>query len=168
MGCRHVYGYLWRPIAHSVYYHVLLQHAVGGRPWIWHERNSNGFFIKQIRFQSKASVVFSVTSRIYWFLLNKLNGFSQQKTNEYLNSAEQITRNGIVNLVSVLITSWDYTKCCSINQLWKALMEHMSEHTGLISSYQLIISGACSYTGGKMKGSHPGAADRCQFVPRYS
>ena len=34
-------------------------------------------------------------------------------------------------------------------------MERMSEHTGLISSYQLLIIVACTNTGGKMKGSHP-------------
>ena len=44
----------------------------------------------------------------------------------------------------------------------------MSEHTDLISSYQLLITVACTNTGGKMKGSHPRAADRCPFVPRHS
>ena len=34
-------------------------------------------------------------------------------------------------------------------------MEHMSEHTGLIGSYQLLITAACTNTGGKMKGSSP-------------
>ena len=34
-------------------------------------------------------------------------------------------------------------------------MERMSEHTGLISSYQLLITAACTNTGGKIKGSHP-------------
>ena len=46
-------------------------------------------------------------------------------------------------------------------------MERMSEHTGLISSYQLLITAACTNTAGKMKGSHPRAADRCPFVPRH-
>ena len=50
----------------------------------------------------------------------------------------------------------------------KELMERMSEHTGLISSYQLLITAACTNTGGKMKGSHSRAADRCPFVPRHS
>ena len=44
----------------------------------------------------------------------------------------------------------------------------MSEHTGLISSHQLLITAACTNTGGKMKGSHSRAADRCPFVPRHS
>ena len=44
----------------------------------------------------------------------------------------------------------------------------MSEHTGLISSYQLLITAACTKTRGKMKGSHSRAADLCPFVPRHS
>ena len=47
-------------------------------------------------------------------------------------------------------------------------MERMSEHTGLISSFQLLITAACTNTGDKMKGSHPRAADRCPFVLRHS
>ena len=47
-------------------------------------------------------------------------------------------------------------------------MERRSEHTTLISSYQLLSTIACTNTGGKMKGSHSRAADRCPFVPRHS
>ena len=94
--------------------------------------------MKPISFQSKASVVCSVTEAIFIdFCLKKLNVFSQhigKKTNEYLSSAEQILRNWNVDQLSVLITSWDITKWCSINLVWKELMEGMSEHTGLISS----------------------------------
>ena len=68
---------------------------------------------KPISFQSKASVVCSVTTAVVIdFCLKKLNVFSQhigKKTNEYLNSAEQIPRNWHVDHVSVLITSWDIT-----------------------------------------------------------
>ena len=70
-------------------------------------------YMKPISFQSKASVVWSVTATIFIdFCLKKLNVFSQhigQKTNEYLNSAEQIPRNWNVDQLSVLITSWDVT-----------------------------------------------------------
>ena len=66
-----------------------------------------------ISLQSKASFVYSVTTAVFIdFCLKKLNVFSQHigtKRNEYLNSAEQITRNWNANLVSVLITSWDIT-----------------------------------------------------------
>ena len=69
--------------------------------------------MKPIKFQSKASVVCSVTAAVFIdFCLKKLNVFSQhigQKTNEYLNSAEQIPRNWKVDQFSVLITSWDIT-----------------------------------------------------------
>ena len=44
----------------------------------------------------------------------------------------------------------------------------MSEHTGLINSYQLLITAACTNIGGKMKGSRTRAADWCPCVPRYS
>ena len=65
--------------------------------------------MKSISLQSKASVVCSVTATIFIdFCLKKLNEFSQhigKKTNEYLNSTEQIPRNGNVNQFSVLTTS---------------------------------------------------------------
>ena len=68
-------------------------------------------YMKPISFQSMASVVCSVTAAIFiGFCLKKVNVFSQhigKKTNEYLNSAEQITRNWNVDQLSVLITSWD-------------------------------------------------------------
>ena len=47
-------------------------------------------------------------------------------------------------------------------------MECMSEHTGLISYYQLLITAACTNTSGKMKDSHSRAAGGCPFVPRHS
>ena len=68
-------------------------------------------YVKPISFQSKASVVCSVTAAIFFgFCLKKLNVFSQhigKKTSEYLNFAEQIPRNWNVDQLSVLIASWD-------------------------------------------------------------
>ena len=117
------------------------------------------FYMKLISFHSKASVVCSVTTAVFIdSCLKKLNVFSQhigKNTNEYLNSAEQITRNWNLNLVSVLITSWDITWWCIINLLWKELMERMSEHTGLISSYQLLITAACTNTAARWKADAP-------------
>ena len=49
---------------------------------------------------------------------------------------KKITRNWIVNHVSLLITSSDTTKLCSINLLWKELTGRWNEHTCLSSSYQ--------------------------------
>ena len=120
----------------------------------------------------KASVICSVTTAVFIdFCLKKLNVFSQnigKQTNEFLNFVEQSTRNWNVNLVSVLITSWNITWWCSIDLLWKELMGRMNEHTVLISSYQLLITAACTNTGGKMKGGRPRAADLCPFVHRQS
>ena len=65
--------------------------------------------MKPISFQSKASVVCSVTAAVFIdFILQKLNVFSQQigkKPNEYLNSTEQIPRNWNVDQLSMLISS---------------------------------------------------------------
>ena len=67
--------------------------------------------MKPISFQAKGLVVFTVTAAIFIdFCLKILNVFSRhigEKTNEYLNSAEQIPRNWNVDQLSVLITSWD-------------------------------------------------------------
>ena len=70
-------------------------------------------WILPISFQSKASVVCSVTAAVFIdFCLKKLNVFSQhlgKKTNEYLNSTEQIPGNWNVDQLSMLITSYDIT-----------------------------------------------------------
>ena len=47
-------------------------------------------------------------------------------------------------------------------------MECMSEYTSLISSYQLLITTACTNTGDKMKGSNSRAADQWPFVLGHS
>ena len=67
-------------------------------------------YMKPISFQSKALVVCSVTEAVFIdFCLKKLNVFFQhigkKKTNEYLNSTEQIPRNWNVDQLSMLITS---------------------------------------------------------------
>ena len=70
-------------------------------------------YMKSIIFQSTVSDVCSVTTAVFIdFCLQKLNVFSQHighKTNGYLNSVGQITKNWNVNVVSVLITSSDIT-----------------------------------------------------------
>ena len=69
--------------------------------------------MKPISFQSKASVVCSVTAAVFIdFCPKKLNVFSQhigQKANAYQNSTEQIPRNWNVDQLSMLITSCDIT-----------------------------------------------------------
>ena len=151
------------PPGHRAWVEILEAWTLINIPWICYERSFS---------ESKASVVCSATAAIFIdFCLKKLNVFSERigkKTNEYLNSAEQIPRNWNVDQLSVFITSWDIAKWCSTNLLWKELMERISQHTGLISSYQLLITAACTNTGGKMKGSHSRAADQCPFVLRHS
>ena len=65
-------------------------------------------YMKPISFQSKASIVCSVTAAAFIdFCLKKLIVFSQhtgKKTNEYLNSTEQIPRNWDVDQLSMSIT----------------------------------------------------------------
>ena len=96
-------------------------------------------YMKPISFQSKASVVWSITAAVFiYFCLKKLNVFSQhigQKTNEYLNSTGQIHRNWNVDQLSKFFLRY----YLMINLLWKELMVRMSEHTGLISSLSLLL-----------------------------
>ena len=69
-------------------------------------------YMKPISFQSKASVVCSVTAAIFIdFCLKKLNVFSQHIGQKQMNIwiPEQIPRNWNVDQRSVLITSWDIT-----------------------------------------------------------
>ena len=77
-------------------------------------------YMKPISLQSKASVVCSVTTDILIdFCLKKLNVFPQhigQKTNEYLNSPEQIPRNWNV----------DATFCVDYFLRYYLMMQHQS------------------------------------------
>ena len=123
-------------------------------------------YMKPISFQSKASVVCSVTAAIFiGFCLKKVNVFSKyigkKKPNEYLTSAEQIT-------------SWCWSTFC-VNYFLRYYL--MMQHQPVVKRvngtpewahrpYQLLITAACTNTGRKMKGSHPRAADRCPFVHR--
>ena len=118
------------------------------------------------------SCLFSHHSPIYWFLPEEAKCVfpTYLYKNKWISEfhRKKNTRNWNVDLVSALITSWDITKWCKINLLWKELMGRMSGHTGLISSYQLFITAACTNAGGKMKSCRPRAADRCPFVHRHS
>ena len=83
-------------------------------PWICYERNFSEFYLSiwnQLVFNQRLQLfVQSPQPYVLVFSMKKVNVFSQhigKKTNEYLNSAEQITRNWNVDQLSVLITSWD-------------------------------------------------------------
>ena len=98
-------------------FYILLKTVYGESPLILHTMDMLWekfqwiipLYMKPISFQSKASIVCSVTAAVFIdFCLKKLNVFSQhigQKTNEYLNFTEQIPRNWNVDQLSMLITS---------------------------------------------------------------
>ena len=113
--------------------------------------------IKTVRCKSKGFLcLFGHNSRIHCFCLKNLNLFSQNiafRVINYLNVVEKIIRNWNVDEVSVPIISKDISYLIFINPPWKELMEQWIEHIRLINSYQLLISGRCTNTGGKMKGS---------------
>ena len=69
-----------------------------------------------------------------------------KKTNEYLNSTEQIPRN------------WN------VDQLSMSFRPSQPQS----APYHCCLYNACTNTGGWMKGSHPRPADRCPFVLRHS
>ena len=118
--------------------------------------------MKPIIFQTKASVVCSVTTAIFIdFCLKKLNVFSQhigKKTNKYLNSEVQIIGNWNVNS----------SFCVNYFLRYYLKMQHQpivkrvnGAHKWAHRPYQLLITAACTNTGHKMKGSRPRAADQC-------
>ena len=113
--------------------------------------------IKTVTCKSKGFLcLFGHNSRIHCFCLKNLNLFSQNitfKVTDYLNLVKKIIRNWNVDEVSVPIISKDIRWLIFINPPWKELMVQWSEHIRLINSYQLLISGRCTNTGGKMKGS---------------
>ena len=123
-------------------------------------------YMKPIGFQSKASVVCSITAAIFIdFCLKKLNVCSQhfgKKTkwiSEYRRTNPQELK------------CWS-TFCVTYFLRYYLMMQHQSimkrvngTHEWAHWPYQLLITAACTNTGGKMKGSHSRAADRCPFVP---
>ena len=93
-------------------------------PWICYERSFNELYLSilnQLDFNQKLQLFVQSLQPFFMILPEELNVFSQHigSKNEYLNSAEQIPGDSNVNLVYVLIASWDITFWCSINLLWK-------------------------------------------------
>ena len=126
-------------------------------------------YMKPICFQSYASVVCSVTAAIFIVLPEETKCvFLIYWSNKLIYEFRRTNPQELKYWSTFCVTSWDITYWCSINLFWQKLMERMSEHTGFISSYPLLITAACTNAGGQMKGSHPRAADRCPFVPRHS
>ena len=123
-------------------------------------------YIKPISFQSKASVVCSVTAVIFiGFCLKKVNVFSQHNGKKQMNI-------WIPQNKSPEIECWS-TFCVNYFLRYYLMMQHQpvvkrvnGTHEWAHKPYQLLITAACTNTGGKMKISHPRAADRCPFVHR--
>ena len=85
-------------------------------PWICYERSFNEFclFIWNQLVFNKRLQLFVQSPQPYLLIFAWRNemclpNILVKKTNEYLNSAEQIPRNWNVDQLSVLITSWDIT-----------------------------------------------------------
>ena len=124
--------------------------------------------MKPISFQSKASVVCSVTEAIFIdFCLKKLNAFSQ-----HIGKKKWIFEFRRTNHQE--LKCWS-TFCVNYFLRYYLLMQHQpivkrvnETHEWAHRPYQLLITAACTNTGSKIKGNHSRAADRCPFVPRRS
>ena len=124
-------------------------------------------YMKPISFQSKASVVCSVTAAIFiGFCLKKVNVFSQHigKKNKWISEFHRTNHQEL--------KCWS-TFCVNYFMGYYLMMQHQpvvkrvkGTHEWAHRPYQLLITAECTNTGGKMKGSHPRAADRCPFVHR--
>ena len=125
-------------------------------------------YMKPISFQSKASVVCSVTTAIFIdFCLKKLIVFSQHisKKNKWISEFRRTNPQEL--------KCWS-TFCVNYFLRFYLMMQHQpivkrvnGTHEWAHRPYQLLITAACTNTAGKMNGSHSRAADRCPFVPRH-
>ena len=125
-------------------------------------------YMKPISFQPKALVVCSVTAAIFIdFCLKTLNVFSQHicQKNKWIS---EFRRKNPQEL-----KCWS-TFCVNYFLRYYSMMQHQpivkrvnGTHEWAHRPYQLLITAACTNTGGKIKDSHPRAADRCPFVPRH-
>ena len=122
-------------------------------------------YMKPISFQSKASVVCSVTEAMFIdFCLKKLNACSQHigKKNKWISEFRRTNHQEL--------KCWS-TFCVNYFLRYYLMMQHQlivkrvnGTNKWAHRPYQLLIIAACTNTGGKMKGSHSRAADRCPFV----
>ena len=121
-------------------------------------------YMKPISFQSKASVVCSVTAAIFIvFCLKKLNVFSQHSGIKKWISEFRRTNSQELKCWSTFCVNYFLRYHLMIQH--QAIVKRVNEtHEWAHRPYQLLITTACTDTGGKMKCSHPRAADRCPFV----
>ena len=123
-------------------------------------------YIKPISFQSKASVVCSVTAAVFIdFCLKKLNKFSQhigKKTNEYLNATEQIPKNWNVD---------HFLRYYLMMQHQPIVNRVNGTHEWAHRPYQPLSAPyhCCLYKHRRLdERQPPRPADRCPFVFRHS
>ena len=124
-------------------------------------------YMKPISFQSKASVVYSVTTAIFInFCLKRPNVFPNiLAKNKWISEFCRTNPQWLECWSSV---------CVNCFLIYYLMMQHQPivkrvnwVHEWAHRPYQLLITAACTNTGNKMKGSHPIAADRCPFVPKH-
>ena len=125
--------------------------------------------MKPISFQSKSSVVGSVTAAIFIdFCPKKLKCVFPT----YWSKNKWISEFRGTNHPE--LKCWS-TFCVNYFLRYNWMMQHQpivkrvnGTHEWAHKPYQLLITAACTNTGGKMKGSHSRAADRCPFVLGHS
>ena len=143
-------------------------------PWICYERSFNEFYLSvcnQLVSIKGFSCLFRHLFRFYWLLLDETKCFFQHigkitKWISELNRKNPLELKGSSRFyVNYFLR---YHLMMQHQPIVKKSMERMGEQTGLTSSYQLLITVACTNAGSKMKGGRHRAADRCPFVPRHS
>ena len=114
------------------------------------------------------SCLFSHRSHIYWFLPEETKGIfpTYWSKNKWISEFRRTNHQEL--------KCWS-TFCVNYFLRYYLIMQHQrivkrinGTHEWAHRPYQLLITAACTNTGGKMKGSHSRAADRCPFVPRHS
>ena len=141
-------------------------------PWVCYERSFSEFYLtiwNQLVFNQRLQLFFqSPQTYLLIFFLKKLNVFR----NILLKKNKWISEFCRTNPPELKYWSTFGVKYFLIYYL---MMQHQpivkrvnGMHVWADRPYQLLITAACTNTGGKMKGSHPRAADRCPLVPRHS
>ena len=138
-------------------------------PWICYERNFSEFYLSiwnQLVFNQRLQFLFSHRSHIYWFLPGESKCVfpTYWYKNKWISEFRRTNRQEL--------KCWS-TFCVNYFLRYYLMMQHQpvvkrvnGTHEWAHMPYQLLITAACTNTGGKMKGSHPRAADRCPFVHR--
>ena len=125
-------------------------------------------YMKPISLQSKASVVCSVIAAVFIeFCLQKLNLFpTYWSKNKWIS---EFCRTNPQELKCWSSFSVNYFLRYYLMIQHQPIVKRVNgTHEWAHRPYQLLITAACTNTGGKMKGSHTRTADRCPFVHRHS